>query len=127
MQVTNLVFVFIGGGIGSTLRYLVGTTMQKISNGWIFPVGTLTVNLIGCLIIGLLGGLAESKGIFQSDLRLFIFVGIIGGFTTFSNFGYETIQLFRDGEVFYALANASLQVVLGLLSVWLGYILSRLL
>lgn len=127
MKATELFLVFTGGGIGSTLRYLVGGTVQRLANGWIFPVGTLTVNLSGCLIIGLLGGLVESRGIIQSDLRLMIFVGLLGGFTTFSSFGYETIQLFRDGQLMYAIANASLQLLLGLVCVWLGFVLSRLL
>lgn len=84
------------------------------------------MNMLGCFLIGVLGGLSESKGILSSEARLFIFVGVIGGFTTFSSFGYETFQLLRDGEFLYGAANAVLQLILGLVCVWLGWIVSRL-
>jgi CrcB protein len=83
--------------------------------------------MTGCFVIGFLGQLAESKNLFQGDTRTFLFVGVLGGFTTFSSFGYETFQLIRDGSFLYAGANAVLQVVVGLLLVWLGWIAGRLL
>ena len=82
--------------------------------------------MMGCLLIGILGQLAESKGLFTGEMRLFLFVGILGGYTTFSSFGFETFQLLRDGQMLYAIANAGLQVVLGLLCVWLGWAIGRL-
>ncbi|MCI0562201.1 MAG: fluoride efflux transporter CrcB [Nitrososphaera sp.] len=103
------------------------TGLHRLCNGWAFPIGTFGVNMLGCLLIGLLGQLAESKGLFQGETRLFLFVGVLGGFTTFSSFGYETFQLLRDGEFVYAGANAVLQLVLGLFCVWLGWVLGRLL
>ncbi|HEY9682406.1 MAG TPA: fluoride efflux transporter CrcB [Oculatellaceae cyanobacterium] len=123
----NYLIVFVGAGIGGVLRYLMGPAVQNATNGWTFPIGTFCVNMLGCLVIGVLGSLAESKGLFQGEARLFLFVGVLGGFTTFSSFGFETFQLLRDGQVVYALANAVLQVVLGLLFVWLGWIIGRLL
>jgi len=119
--------VFLGAGLGGVFRYVMSTSVHRLSGGWIFPTGTLSVNLLGCLLIGFLAQLSESRGVLMGDARLFVFVGILGGFTTFSSFGYETVQLMRDGEFFYALMNAVLQVVLGLACVWLGYVLARLL
>ncbi|MBX9693412.1 MAG: fluoride efflux transporter CrcB [Cyanobacteria bacterium] len=118
--------IFLGSGIGGVFRYLLSSTIQRYAIAIGFPFGTFVVNMIGCLIIGFLAQIGESKGIFSSDVRLFIFVGLLGGFTTFSSFGYETFQLLRDGQYLYAAANAILQVVLGVLFVFLGYILGRL-
>ena len=119
--------IFIGSGIGGVLRYLLGTTVQALAKDWIFPVGTYCVNMLGCLLIGFLAQLAESRGIFPGDWRLFVFVGLLGGFTTFSSFGYETMQLIRDGEYMLAFLNATTQVVLGLGCVWLGIVIARML
>ena len=119
--------IFIGSGLGGVLRFLLSTTVQKLADGWMFPVGTFSVNMLGCLVIGLLARLSESKGLFQGDTRLFLFVGILGGFTTFSSFGYESFQLLRDGQYLAAFLNSLLQVVIGLICVWLGFILGALL
>lgn len=123
----SYLIVFFGAGIGGVLRFAMSPAVQRSCNGWEFPIGTFSVNMLGCLVIGVLGQLAESKGLLQGDTRLFLFVGVLGGFTTFSSFGFETFQLLRDGEVLYALANAVLQVIVGLSCVWLGWIIGRLL
>lgn len=122
----NYLIVFLGAGIGGVLRYAMSPAVQRAYEGWSFPIGTFAVNMLGCLIIGLLGQVSETKGLFTSELRLFLFIGILGGYTTFSSFGYETFQLLRDGEFLYAILNAVLQVVLGLAFVWLGWIIGRL-
>lgn len=106
--------------MGSVLRYLLGTWIQSVSKSIDFPFGTLTVNLIGCFVIGFLSQLAEARGAFTSESRALVFVGILGGFTTFSSFGNDTINLLRDGETFNALANVGANVILGLSLVWLG-------
>lgn len=116
----NILFVALGGALGSVSRYLLGTWVQSASRSIDFPYGTLTVNLIGCLVIGFLSQLAETRGAFTPEARAFIFVGILGGFTTFSSFGNDTINLFRDGETFHALANVGANVIPGLVLVWLG-------
>lgn len=116
----NILFVAVGGAVGSVLRYLLGTWIQSVSKSIDFPFGTLTVNLIGCFVIGFLSQLAEARGAFTSESRALVFVGILGGFTTFSSFGNDTINLLRDGETFNALANVGANVILGLLLVWLG-------
>ena len=126
MQPTLFLLVFLGGGLGSVLRFLMSTTVQKFFSGASFPFGTFSVNMLGCLVIGALGGMAESKGVFTTELRAFLFIGILGGFTTFSSFGFETFNLFRDGEIAYALLNGLGQLAIGFVLVWLGFILGRL-
>lgn len=116
----NILLVAVGGALGSVSRYLLGTWIQSVSKSIDFPYGTLMVNLIGCFVIGFLSQLAEARGVFTSEARAFIFIGILGGFTTFSSFGNDTINLLRDGETFNALANVGANVILGLLLVWLG-------
>lgn len=123
-SIDSVLFVALGGAFGSVFRYLVSTWTQTISTSIDFPYGTLTVNLIGCFIIGFLAQLAEARGVFTSESRAFIFVGILGGFTTFSSFGNDTINLLRDGEAMNALANVGANVILGLILVWLGRIVA---
>ncbi len=118
--VLSILFVALGGAFGSVSRYLLGTWIQSVSKSIDFPFGTLTVNLIGCFVIGFLSQLAEARGVFTSESRALVFVGVLGGFTTFSSFGNDTINLARDGEMFNALANVGANVILGLALVWLG-------
>ena len=113
-------YVALGGALGSVLRYLLGAWTQSASRSIDFPYGTLAVNLIGCFVIGLLSQLAESRGVFAPETRAFVFIGVLGGFTTFSSFGNETMNLLRDGETINALANVGANVILGLMLVWLG-------
>jgi len=116
----SIVFVALGGALGSVSRYLLGTWIQSVSKSIDFPFGTLMVNLIGCFVIGFLSQLAEARGVFTSETRALVFVGVLGGFTTFSSFGNDTINLLRDGEMVNALANVGANVILGLFLVWLG-------
>jgi CrcB protein len=89
-----------------------------------FPYGTLVVNIAGCIGIGLLSGLAESRQIIGPEVRLFLFLGLLGGFTTFSTFAYEGIEMLRSGELAKALASVLLHVVVGFFAVWLGHALT---
>lgn len=114
--------VAVGGALGSLARHAVN---QVVHTRWLttrFPVGTVAVNIVGCLTIGLLAGLIASERI---DLRLhwreFVFVGLLGGFTTFSTFGLDTLVLARGGATAQAVINVVLQVAGGLLAVWVGY------
>jgi CrcB protein len=116
----NILLVGFGGALGSISRYLLGTWIQSLSQSIDFPYGTLTVNLIGCFVIGFMAELAEARGAFTAESRAFLFLGILGGFTTFSSFGNDTMNLLRDGETFNALANVAANVVVGLALVWLG-------
>jgi CrcB protein len=119
-SIDSVLFVALGGALGSVCRYLLSTWTQTISKSIDFPYGTLTVNLIGCFVIGFLAQLAEARGVFTSESRAFMFIGILGGFTTFSSFGNDTVNLLRDGETWNALANVGANVILGLTLVWLG-------
>jgi CrcB protein len=115
-----IVLVGVGSFLGGVLRYGLSLWVHRaLDNPW-FPYGTLAVNVLGCLIIGLLAGLAETRASFSPQVRLFLFVGILGGFTTFSSFALETFSLARDTQNAAALANVGAQLVLGLLAVWLG-------
>jgi CrcB protein len=118
---TELLAVGIGGFIGAILRYLVSSWVQQSFSQGNFPIGTLAVNLIGCLIIGLLGGLNETRMIFSPHARMLIFLGILGSFTTFSSFGYETMALVRESQFLLAAGNIALQLFLGLLAFWYCY------
>lgn len=109
----------IGGGIGAILRYTVSTFTYRFLDG-IFPWGTLTVNFIGCFCIGFLWGLFE-RFVISPNMRLFIFVGILGGFTTFSSYGLETFNLLRDGESKMALLNVLSSNLLGIACVFGGF------
>ena len=120
-----ILLVGTGGFVGSVLRYLIsGWVFRLLDEPW-FPAGTLAVNVVGCLAIGFLGGIAEQRRIFDPEFRLFVFVGILGGFTTFSAFAYETSSLVEDGRMAMALLNIALQVMVGLFAVWLGGLLAR--
>jgi len=119
-------FVGVGGFIGAILRYLVTNWVQDTLHTLSLPYGTLTVNMVGCLLIGLLAGLTESRNLLGPETRALILVGVLGGFTTFSTFGYETIQLLRDGESLAAFSNVGLQICLGLVAVWIGYSASQM-
>jgi CrcB protein len=116
----SVTLVALGGALGSVSRYLLGTWIQSTSHSIDFPFGTLTVNLIGCFVIGFLSQLAETRGVFTPETRGLVFVGVLGGFTTFSSFGNDTLNLFRDGETVNALLNIGANVVFGLALVWLG-------
>jgi CrcB protein len=118
--VGKLLLAGLGGFIGSSLRYAVSGYIQLSSKSIAFPYGTLAVNLIGCFAIGFLSQLAESRGMFTAETRTLIFIGVLGGFTTFSAFGNETINLWRDGENLLAAINVAAHLVLCLGAVWLS-------
>jgi CrcB protein len=117
---TNILLVGIGGFLGSVSRYLASGYVQQISKSADFPYGTLAVNVLGCFIIGFLSQLAENRGLFTGESRLFAVTGFLGGFTTFSSFGNETLNLARDSQMMNALANIGANVMIGLFAVWLG-------
>ena len=122
---TNALLVGIGGFVGSVFRYWISGWVQSVvSQSW-RPVGTLAVNVIGCFLIGLLMGMTDFRQLLKPDARLLLVVGLLGGFTTFSAFGYETFALARDKEFGAALLNIGAQIIVGLAAVWAGYTISR--
>jgi len=116
----NMLLVGVGGFIGSVLRYWMSGYVQQLTKNSVFPLGTFAVNVLGCFIIGFLSQLAEDYGVFTVEARLFVFIGFLGGFTTFSTFGNETMNLLRDGQALLSFGNITGQVVFGLGARWLG-------
>lgn len=120
----RILLVGAGGFIGSIARY----SLSTLAHRWIhdtFPIGTLLVNVSGCLLAGLFWSFVEYRGAFSTDARLFISVGILGGFTTFSAFGYETFALLHDRQYGFAITNIAANLVLGLAAVVLGWMVGK--
>ena len=115
-----VLLVALGGAIGSVARYKLSGYVMQHALDWRFPLGTFTVNVVGCLVAGVLAGLAEKHGMFSEDTRVLLFAGLLGGFTTFSAFGLETMHLLKRGDYAVALANVVVSVVAGMLALWLG-------
>ena len=112
--------VLVGGAIGSLTRYLVGTAVMNRFTGR-FPLGTWVVNITGCFLIGAVMTLLTQKAA-NPNWRMFLVVGFIGGYTTFSTFAWETYVAARDGSPWMGLLNVTASVVVGYLAVWLGAI-----
>ena len=117
----NAALVGSGGFLGALARYGLSGVVQRQVPLTSFPYGTLVVNLLGCFVIGVLAGLADSRALFGPEFRIFALIGILGGFTTFSTFGYETFAMVRDAEYLRAATNAGVHVIIGLALVWIGY------
>ena len=119
----QFLYVFIGGGLGAVCRYM-ATTAIGARFGMMFPLGTLFVNTLGsflmALVMGFLLSLAKSTNMLPESLRLLLTVGFLGGFTTFSSFSMETVNLINGGSVLLALANVCINVLLGLGAAILG-------
>lgn len=123
---TPFLYISAGAILGANLRFLVGVwASQQFGAG--FPYGTLIVNVAGCFIIGLFYGLGETRITITPELRLFVAIGFLGAFTTFSSFGNETINLIRSGDLWLALINVAGNNLLGLVAVFGGVTLARLL
>jgi CrcB protein len=118
--------VAMGGALGSVARYFLDGAVYRVLPPT-FPYGTLVVNVSGCLVFGVLIGLSEDRLVVGSPARSFLLIGVLGGFTTFSAFTFETFNLLRGAEWGLALVNAIGQVVAGLVVLWAGFVLGRLL
>ena len=115
----HLLVVGLGGFLGAIARYTLSGLVQERFQGQ-FPVGTLLVNVLGCLAIGALMTLVEDRHLFGPEMRLFLMIGFLGSMTTFSTFGYETVEFLRSGQIVWAFTIVAAQVVLGLGAVILG-------
>jgi fluoride exporter len=123
---SRLLLIGLAGFIGTLSRYwLSGVVARRF--GETFPVGTLVVNLTGCLLIGLLYYLLQERFLVNETVRTIVFIGLLGGFTTFSSFGLQTFTLLQDGELGLAALNVSLSNLIGLTLVWAGYSLAKVL
>jgi len=121
----NVLYVFVGGGVGAAARYLVSGLVYR----WIdpaFPYGTLVVNITGCFLIGFLASIFQDRFLVNTSLRLFLTIGILGGFTTFSTFSLETLHMLQEGSTALALLNIGGSIVGGLLASWVGIFLGRM-
>lgn len=116
--------IMTGGAIGSASRYALQGWAQRLGDGS-FPLGTLLVNVVGCFAIGVLNVLFTGPFPIRVEYRVGVLVGVLGGFTTFSAFGWETFALANEGQFLGALANVVLSVTLGMAAVWFGYRLAE--
>jgi CrcB protein len=123
MKLILVFLVFAGGGLGACMRWLLAMAINTHASSS-FPFGTLAVNLLGCFLIGLLAGLFERANA-PTELRLFFITGVLGGFTTFSSFGLETVRLMRGGEMMRAMLYVLASNTLGIGLVGAGYALAR--
>lgn len=125
MRLSLVLLVFLGGGIGSVCRYAMASVLQK-SHAGPFPVGTFFVNLLGCFLVGLVGALGLERAAISPEARVFIMVGLLGGFTTFSSFAWETLGLLTVRDLLRASLYVGGSVFLGLLGAFLGRALGRM-
>lgn len=121
----NVLAVAIGGALGAMARYGLGGLVHRYASPH-FPYGTFVVNVLGCLLFGILAGLSEHRFVLGPTARAFLLIGILGGFTTFSSFTFETFQLLRDAELARAAVNMAGQLLIGLAALWAGFVLARL-
>lgn len=120
----KVLLIFVGSGLGGVMRYALSGWVQKFGNGT-FPLGTLVVNVTGCLLIGFLTAAFSGRLLIREEYRIALIVGVLGGFTTFSAFEIETFAFLNDGQYLRAAANVALSVAIGLTAVWAGYRLSQ--
>ena len=120
-ETKQILMVALGGALGSVARYKLGGAVLHHSETWNFPLSTFCVNVLGCLVIGVLAAIVEHHDLFSIQTRLFLFTGLLGGFTTFSAFGYETLFLVRRGLISTSMLYVGLSVVGGLVAVFVGF------
>ncbi|MCF8368802.1 MAG: fluoride efflux transporter CrcB [Bacteroidales bacterium] len=119
----KVIYLLAGGALGSFSRYYISGITHKVASG-IFPWGTLLVNVTGAFVIGLLWGIFELKDL-SPNIRIFVFVGFLGGYTTFSTFALETLNLLRDGNFKFAILNVVMNNLLALTFVFGGYFIAK--
>lgn len=124
-MIKTLVIIGFGGAIGSMLRFLTSVLVNKYwANN--FPLATLVTNVLGCFLIGFIIGVLEKNNLTNSDLKWFLITGFCGGYTTFSTFGYENVNLFQSQNSGLAFLYIGLSIFIGLLAVWFGLFMNKL-
>lgn len=124
MTLQNLILVACAGGAGALCRYGLAGVVQRLA-GERFPAGTMAVNLLGCLLFGLVWGWLEQRAGFSPQTRVIVLTGFLGAFTTFSTFAFETAGLLQGGQILAAVANVAVQTVAGVLLVLGGMALAQ--
>ena len=119
----SFLLVFLGGGLGSALRYLVASAMNQYSK--VLPYGTFTVNILGCLLIGIILGYTQRENTLTSNQTLLLATGFCGGFTTFSAFANENLELIKNGEIFNFSVYTIGSILVGVLAVFIGFYLTN--
>jgi fluoride exporter len=120
----TILYIALGGAIGSVLRFLTSFFVAKFWSNH-FPLATFLTNVVGCFLIGVFIGLSEKNNLTDSNLKWFLITGFCGGFTTFSTFGMENINLFQSNNSFLAFAYIASSIITGLFAVWLGLFLTK--
>tara|TARA_B100002052_G_scaffold137967_1_gene126419 strand:- start:645 stop:1013 length:369 start_codon:yes stop_codon:yes gene_type:complete len=119
----SFLLVFLGGGLGSSLRYLIASVMNQYSK--VLPYGTFTVNMLGCLLIGLILGYTQKENTLTYNQTLLLATGFCGGFTTFSAFANENLELIKNGEIFNLSLYIFGSIIVGVLAVFIGFYLTN--
>lgn len=121
----NFVYVMIGGSLGALLRYIISGIVQEKA-GITFPLGTISVNFLGCFVFGFLAEISSETLFFSPKMRMFTFMGFIGAFTTFSTFIWEAYQFLKEGSYLYSFIYLTLSILSGFLGLIAGIIIARL-
>jgi len=124
LEMSKVLSVGLGGFLGAVGRYWLSGLVQRYSDR--FPLGTLSVNLLGSFVLGLLATLFLEKVMINQEVRLFLLIGLLGAFTTYSTFSLETLNLMRSGEWWFAFANISANILGTLIAVWAGVSIAKL-
>jgi CrcB protein len=126
MDIIKVLLVLLGGAVGTGCRYGLSTFVYSVIEKPSFPYANFLINVSGSFVIGILAELFEARVLVSPTVRVALLTGVLGGYTTFSSFSFETFALLRDGQMWLALVNALGSVLLGLVAVWMGVRLAQL-